>query len=126
MCRQLQRWLLFGSREANSLVSSKIVLVLHGEDRSRHVIRSYHGCYDALSYPIFFPKGELGWHMDILKKGVSMEEVIEYCALQKARSGSEEEIGLLFILFKYFASMYLSGYSTNNSSSWLFFCRLPW
>jgi hypothetical protein len=56
-------------------------VVLHGKDRSRHDIRSYHGCYDALSYPLFFPKGELGWHMDILKKGVSMEEVIEYRAL---------------------------------------------
>ena len=56
--------------------------------------------------PSILPKGELGWHMDIPKKGVSMEEVIGYRALQKARSGSEEEIGLLFFLFKYFASMY--------------------
>ena len=56
--------------------------------------------------------------MDIPKKGVSMEEVIEYRAPQKARSGSEEEMGLLFFLFKYFAYMYLSGYSTNNSNSW--------
>jgi hypothetical protein len=77
-------------------------VVLHGKDRSRYGIRSYHGCYGALSYPLFFPKGELGWHMDILKKEVSMEEVIEYRALQKARSGSEEEIGLSFFLFKYF------------------------
>jgi hypothetical protein len=38
--------------------------------------------------------------MDIPKKGVSMEEVIKYHALQKARSGSEEETGLLFFLFK--------------------------
>ena len=44
--------------------------------------------------------------MNIPKKGVSMEEVIEYRALQKAHSGSKEEIGLLFFLFKYFASMY--------------------
>jgi len=63
--------------------------------------------------------------MDIPKKGVSMEEVIEYHALQKARSGSEEEIGLLFFLFKYFAYMYLSGYSTNNFNSWLFFVDSP-
>ena len=54
-----------------------------------------------------------------------MEEVIEYHALQKARSGSKEEIGLLFFLFKYFAYMYLSGYSTNNSNSWLFFVDSP-
>jgi hypothetical protein len=54
--------------------------------------------------------------MDISKKGVSMEEVIEYHALQKARSGSEEETCLLFFLFKYFAYMYLIDYSTNNSN----------
>jgi hypothetical protein len=30
-----------------------------------------------------------------------MEEVIEYRALQKARTGLEEETGLLFFLFKY-------------------------
>jgi len=66
--------------------------------------------------------------MDIPKKGVSMKEVIEYRALQKTHSGSEEETCLLFFLFKYFtytsqkkyfAYMYLSGYSTNNSNSWL-------
>jgi hypothetical protein len=95
-------------------------VVLHEKDRSRHVIRSYHGCYDALSYPLFFPKGELRWHMDIPKKGVSMEEVIEYRSLQKACSGPEEEICLLFFLFKYFTYMYLSDYSTNNSNSWIF------
>jgi hypothetical protein len=43
-------------------------VVLHGKDRSRHGIRSYHGCYDALSYPLFFPSGELGWHMDTQRK----------------------------------------------------------
>ncbi|PWZ30269.1 ATP-dependent DNA helicase PIF4 [Zea mays] len=32
-------------------------VMLHGKDRSNHGIRSYHGCYDALSYPMFFPKG---------------------------------------------------------------------
>jgi hypothetical protein len=54
-----------------------------------------------------------------------MEEVIEYHALQKARSGLEEETGLLFLLFKYCTYMYLSGYSTNNSNSWLFFVDSP-
>jgi hypothetical protein len=58
--------------------------------------------------------------MDIPKKEVSMEEVIEYRVLQKARSGSEEKTGLLF-LFKCFTYMYLNSYSTNNSNSWLFF-----
>ncbi|PWZ25627.1 hypothetical protein Zm00014a_023507 [Zea mays] len=42
-------------------------VMLHGKDRSSHDIRSYHGCYDALSYPLFFPRGELGWHANIPK-----------------------------------------------------------
>ncbi|PWZ18516.1 ATP-dependent DNA helicase PIF1 [Zea mays] len=42
-------------------------VMLHGKDRSSHGIRSYHGCYDALSYPLFFPRGELGWHANIPK-----------------------------------------------------------
>ncbi|PWZ57979.1 ATP-dependent DNA helicase PIF1 [Zea mays] len=42
-------------------------VMLHGKDRSSHGIRSYHGCYDALSYPLFFPRGELGWHTNIPK-----------------------------------------------------------
>jgi len=37
--------------------------------------------------------------MDIPKKGVSMDEVITYRAMLKARSGPEEEIGLLVFLF---------------------------
>jgi hypothetical protein len=43
--------------------------------------------------------GELGWHMYIPKKGISMEDVIEYCALLKAHSGLEEETSLLLFLF---------------------------
>eukprot|EP00267_Zea_mays_P053136 XP_020406243.1 uncharacterized protein LOC109944909 [Zea mays] len=31
-------------------------VMLHEKDRSSHGIRSYHGCYDALSYPLFFPR----------------------------------------------------------------------
>ncbi|KAL5648116.1 hypothetical protein ACJX0J_042471, partial [Zea mays] len=53
-------------------------VMLHGKDRSSHGIRSYHGCYDALSYPLFFPKGELGWHANIPKSNVSMDEVDAY------------------------------------------------
>ena len=31
-------------------------VLLQGKDRSIHGIQSYHGCYDALSYPLFFSK----------------------------------------------------------------------
>jgi hypothetical protein len=84
-------------------------VILHGKDRSRHGIRSYHGCYDALSYPFFFPNGELGWHMDIPKKDVTMEEVNAARALRKARSGTEQEETCLFIslLFSYIQTVIL-------------------
>ena len=80
-------------------------VVLHGKDRSRHGIRSYHGCYDALSYPLFFPSVDLGWHMDVPKKGVTMEVVNMARALRKAHSGTEEEeetcLFIFLILFMY-------------------------
>jgi hypothetical protein len=50
-------------------------VLLHGKDRSIHDIRSYNACYNSLSYPLFFPKGELGWHNCIPKVGVTMAQV---------------------------------------------------
>jgi hypothetical protein len=29
-------------------------------------IKVYNGCYDPLSYPLFFPRGEAGWNKRIL------------------------------------------------------------
>jgi hypothetical protein len=29
-------------------------------------IKAYHGCYDPLSYPLFFTRGEAGWNEKIL------------------------------------------------------------
>ncbi|PWZ58852.1 ATP-dependent DNA helicase PIF4 [Zea mays] len=66
-------------------------VMLHGKDRSSHGIRSYHGCYDALSYPLFFPRGELGWHANIPKVGVSMDEVDAYRATHRASNGNDED-----------------------------------
>ncbi|PWZ41852.1 ATP-dependent DNA helicase PIF4 [Zea mays] len=66
-------------------------VMLHGKDRSNHGIRSYHGCYDALSYPLFFPKGELGWHANIPKVGVSMDKVDAYRAIHRASNANDED-----------------------------------
>ncbi|PWZ33301.1 ATP-dependent DNA helicase PIF1 [Zea mays] len=66
-------------------------VMLHGKDRSSHDIRSYHGCYDALSYPLFFPRGELGWHANIPKVGVSMDEVDAYRATHRANNSNDED-----------------------------------
>uniref|UniRef100_K4A156 ATP-dependent DNA helicase n=1 Tax=Setaria italica TaxID=4555 RepID=K4A156_SETIT len=70
-------------------------VVLQGKDRSIHGIRSYHGCYDALSYSLFFPRGELGWHNCIPKFGVTMAEVNKARAIRKARAdgGGDNDAG---------------------------------
>ena len=69
-------------------------VVLQGKDRSIHDIRSYNGCYDALSYPLFFPSGELGWHNCIPKVGVTAEQVNAAREVRKARA-SGEDLGTL-------------------------------
>ncbi|WVZ88243.1 hypothetical protein U9M48_034786 [Paspalum notatum var. saurae] len=66
-------------------------VMLHGKDRSSHGIRSYHGCYDALSYPLFFPKGELGWHANIPKADVTMAEVEQYRATHRKRGQNDDD-----------------------------------
>jgi hypothetical protein len=68
-------------------------VMLHGKDRSSHDIHSYHGCYDALSYPLFFPRGELGWHANIPKVGVSMDEADAYRATHRASNANDEDAG---------------------------------
>jgi hypothetical protein len=40
---------------------------------------------------MFFPRGELGWHIDIPKANVSMEEVMVARALRKAHSDNNED-----------------------------------
>jgi hypothetical protein len=37
-----------------------------GTSREPQYIKAYHGCYDPLSYPLFFPRGETGWDKKIL------------------------------------------------------------
>ena len=66
-------------------------VVLQGKDRSVHGIRSYHACYDPLSYPLFFPRGELGWHNCIPKVKVTMAEVKAARTIRKARSEGDDE-----------------------------------
>uniref|UniRef100_A0A453CJP2 ATP-dependent DNA helicase n=1 Tax=Aegilops tauschii subsp. strangulata TaxID=200361 RepID=A0A453CJP2_AEGTS len=55
-----------------------------GNDNKRYSTQPYYGCYDPLSYPLFFPRGEIGWHPEIPKKGVSLNEM-----LQSRRSGRQ-------------------------------------
>jgi hypothetical protein len=48
--------------------SFKRSIVLYGDNNERHILEATQGCYDPLSYPLFLPKGELGWHPNIPKR----------------------------------------------------------
>uniref|UniRef100_A0ACD6A2F0 Uncharacterized protein n=1 Tax=Avena sativa TaxID=4498 RepID=A0ACD6A2F0_AVESA len=37
-------------------------VVVHAKGDRPLYIRAYYGCYDPLSYPLFFPRGETGWN----------------------------------------------------------------
>ncbi|KAK1644706.1 hypothetical protein QYE76_062511 [Lolium multiflorum] len=65
-------------------------VILQGKNRDIYGIKSYHGCYDALSYPLFFPRGELGWHTDIPKRTVSYDTVMAARAARLARRNNDE------------------------------------
>lgn len=58
--------------------------LLQGKDRSIHGICLYNACYDSLSYLVFFPMGELGWHNCIPKVGVTMAQVERARAIRKS------------------------------------------
>ena len=48
---------------------------MYGRSEYRQTIQPYFSCYDPLSYPLFFPNGESGWHANIPRQGVSINEV---------------------------------------------------
>jgi hypothetical protein len=39
-----------------------VIMYGKGERERPLYIRAYYGCYDPLSYPLFFPRGEIGWN----------------------------------------------------------------
>jgi hypothetical protein len=41
------------------------IMVCGISDQQKY-IQAYHGCYDPLSYPLFFPRSEAGWNKKIL------------------------------------------------------------
>ncbi|KAL6603039.1 hypothetical protein ACP70R_043400 [Stipagrostis hirtigluma subsp. patula] len=43
-------------------------IMVYGKSGQRQYIKAYHGCYDPLSYPLFFPNGEIGWNLNIPKE----------------------------------------------------------
>jgi hypothetical protein len=55
-------------------------VILHGKNKEIQTIKSYYGCYDPLSYPLFFPRGELGWHSKIPKNKTKQADVTKAAA----------------------------------------------
>ena len=48
---------------------------MYGRSEFSQNIQPYFGCYDPLSYVLFFPNGEPGWHPRILRVGASLNEI---------------------------------------------------
>lgn len=50
--------------------------MVYGRSAHSTQIQPYEGCYDPLSYPLFFPNGESGWHARIARDRVSINDVV--------------------------------------------------
>jgi hypothetical protein len=44
-------------------------IMVYGKSDKPQYIKAYHGCYDPLSYPLFFANGEVGWNLNLPKAG---------------------------------------------------------
>ncbi|KAJ9566736.1 hypothetical protein OSB04_002702 [Centaurea solstitialis] len=63
--------------EGNDNISAyKRSIVVYGRSDHSQNIQSYFGCYDPLSYPLFFPNGESGWHSNIPRHGVCINQIV--------------------------------------------------
>ncbi|KAI3725246.1 hypothetical protein L1987_65027 [Smallanthus sonchifolius] len=58
----------------DNITSYKRSIVVYGRSEYSQTIQPYFGCYDPLSYPLFFPNGESGWHPNIPRQGVLINE----------------------------------------------------
>ncbi|XP_072148537.1 uncharacterized protein [Setaria viridis] len=75
-------------------------VILHGNNNEIQGIRSYTGCYDPLSYPLFFPRGELGWHADIPKVGITTEDVKKARANQNNKNNDPDSSGRMWVTMR--------------------------
>nr|GFA45223.1 hypothetical protein [Tanacetum cinerariifolium] len=55
---------------------------------------AYFACYDPLSYPMFFPNDEAGWHKRIPRADVDIRELID----DDDDDGVEDEEGTKLII----------------------------
>ncbi|KAJ9539421.1 hypothetical protein OSB04_032154 [Centaurea solstitialis] len=66
-----------GKIEGNdNIIAYKRSIVVYGRSDNSQRIQPYFSCYDHLGYPLFFPNGEVGWHSNIPRYGVSISEIV--------------------------------------------------
>nr|KAJ0205749.1 hypothetical protein LSAT_V11C500263750 [Lactuca sativa] len=59
----------------DNITAYKRSIIFYGRSNYSTEIQPHFGCYDPLSYPLFFPNGESGWHPKIPRYGVAMDEI---------------------------------------------------
>lgn len=61
---------------------------MHGRSEHSQNIQSYFGCYDPLSYPLFYPNGESGWHDNIPRHGVLVNNIVNSDNIEEETEGT--------------------------------------
>jgi hypothetical protein len=96
-------------------------VVLHGNNNEIQRIKSYYGCYDPLSYPLFFPRGELGWHSKIPKENIKNADVRRG---HEEDNNDDDDPGKLFNIFLYLKLILYIRYTTTHATNFL--CLNAW
>ncbi|XP_076938403.1 uncharacterized protein LOC143606550 [Bidens hawaiensis] len=60
----------------DNITAYKRSIVVYDRSKYSQNIQPYYGCYDPLSYPLFFPNGESVWHPNIPRQCVLISEVL--------------------------------------------------
>nr|GEU74390.1 hypothetical protein [Tanacetum cinerariifolium] len=72
-----------------NITTYKRSIVVYGRSEYPTQIQAYFTCYDPLSYLMFFPNGEAGWHKKNPRAGVDIRELID----DDDNDGTEDEEG---------------------------------
>ncbi|CAH1427950.1 unnamed protein product [Lactuca virosa] len=60
----------------DNIAAYKRSIIVYARSDKPKTIQSYRGCYDPLSYPLFFPYDESGWHSNIPRHGIPINNII--------------------------------------------------
>nr|KAJ0204324.1 hypothetical protein LSAT_V11C500239480 [Lactuca sativa] len=60
----------------DNITAYKRSIIVYGRSGHTRTIQPLYGSYDLLSYHLFFPNGESGWHPKIPRQGVSIDDII--------------------------------------------------